>query len=323
MATKRDCAFGIVRTASASATGTPIVFPMIESGKIGAEPKNYQRINSITPDICGIQGGGFDVTASFSGAECTTRDVLYLLALFMGGYSYNPTGTVHTITPATEGQYFFAARDLEQVLVTTDEAESAVGCKIETLTIDQQPNAYAKITMSAKGCDFGHAPGFEPSLSLAAIDAPLSWASLKTGGFQLGLNGGSMASETGRTGLKIEFSRVTNYGPITLAGNQPTRIVQGERKITVECTRLFEGAQATSEYAAFLAAQEFGIAATWMASTAICSITVPHIKISQHPVDEIGASDDPVMLTLAGTAYLSGADAIASINGVGGAALWS
>lgn len=319
---KRDCAYGIVRTATATATGTPVIFPMNESSKITPTPKKYQRVNSITPDVAGMKGAGFDVTTEFSGAELSCREMAYFLALFFGGYSYDAGSETHTITPAQDSQYFYAVRDMESPVAGTDEAEAAIGCKVESLSIDQQSDAYAKVSMSAKACDFGSDVGFEPSLVLTEDDAPLSWESLQDGTFNIGIGTDTPAADDGRTGVKLDFTRVTNYGPVTLGNRQPTKLTQGERKIMIEAKRLFEGAQALAEYEALVASEKFGVVVTWSVGTHSLTVTIPNIEIMDAYTDETGASDDEVMATLSGTAYLADGANIAGVVAIGGATLW-
>jgi len=194
--------------------------------------------------------------------------------------------------------------------------QTVAGCRIESLEISQEGKAYAKVNVSSKGCTIGsYGTPLSPSISLAANDAPLSWAALRAGDFKIGYVGALMSADDAITSLKIMFNRTLTAAGYRLASDQPSGYSQGARTVTFEFTRDFEGDNAAQlEYMASLSGLEIGIQAKWLVGTSYVDITIPHAKVTNSVLSEGGASDDASVVTVQAEAYLSGADPICAVE---------
>lgn len=316
---KRQGAFGIKYQAvpGTQATAPPTRYLLAESCNIKGEPVQSERINSVTAEALGIVNYGHDVTVDVGGAECSCAEMGYLLWLFMGSDAY--ATSVHTILPQFNSQYFTLYKDFGAVFATGKYAETGVGCRMDSLAIEQQAKEFAKVSFSGQALRKGDngTNRVTPAISLAANDAPLSWKAFQAvDGFKLGYNSLTRAEDAAITGVKLNFSRTINPGGVRRGSDQPTSIVESGREITVEWTRDFEGdAAAIAEYAAYLNGTDFiSVELKWTVGTNFVKIILPHVRITGDPMPEVGAGDDVQVMTLQAKAFQNASSNVCDIT---------
>ena len=317
---KREGAVAIAYQAAPETAAAAPVFDIIcDDANIPGEPNRYERVNNVTAESLGMQDGGIDNTFSVDGIEPNAELMGYLLWLFGGGYA-RPT-TIHEISQVFDSKYFTLFKDQGAVFSGTDQVLTGIGCRMDNLTIDQQAKAFAKVSMSGMCCDRGiDADDLAPSIGLTAAEAPLSWAALAAGTFDIGYDTLTCTTDDNVTGVKLTLGRALSYGGTDLASNQPAGITQGGREVLVEYTRDFTGnAAALAEYSAFLTGTAFiSLNWQWLMSTSYVDIVVPHVKVTGDPMPSVGTGEDTQVLTVSGKAYMNASSNIMDITTVDG-----
>lgn len=309
---QRTGKFAIARTASASGTASPKFCVICDSANIEPEPVTYERVNNVTPDDIGVQAAGFRLPWSFSGAEMDPAQLGYLWWLALGGQTI--VTNEHVLTPADSLEYAEVFCDRNVDLGSSTPTETAVGAMINSLSLDIQKRAFAKVSAGGLACNFG-SPAAALVASLPAY--PLSWHALRAGDFQIGYNGAGLASDRTIMGLKIDYSReIGDEDNIGLDSDQPTSLTPHSRSLEFEVSRIFSGAQALAEYTAWKAQQEIAISAEMQVNSGTyrVQIDIPHARPIAPYAGAVGAGDDSIIGTLRCKAFQSGADKLITVT---------
>lgn len=314
---KRQGAFGIAaQTDAATVSGTaPAHWLTCDSANIEFTPNVYERVNNITQNKIGIEQAGNDYAFSFSNAEVSIDQLGYLLWLFLGGESF--ATSTHTMDEQYDSKYFTVFKDHGAPFDGTNNVERLVGCRFDSLSIDQQRAGYAKISGSGFGLSLSpDNTAHNPSVSLGAADAPLSWASLQAGSFQLGFNGAAKAAVTAPTSLKIDFSREIDRHGADIDGNDPSEIVEGGRAASFELDMDFiEGnTEVEALIAAAKSAHDVELQATWITGGNILVLGIPVGRITGTPAGEIGSGTETQSFNLSAEAFDDGLGDITAIT---------
>lgn len=313
---KREGAVGIAYQADPGTAATAAVFDVIcDDCNIPGDPIKYERVNNINAEHLGSQNGGLDVKFNMDGIEPNAALMGYLIWLFGGGYT-RPT-TIHQLSQVFDSKYLTMFKDQGDGFGSSDEqVQIGVGGRIDSLTIDQQVKAFAKVGISGMMCDKDvDGTPLAPSVSLVAADAPLSWAALQAGDFKLGYDSLTTVTDDNITGLKLTMTRALSYGGVKLGGNQPDSIVQGARAIMLEYTRDFEGdTAAKAEYANYIAGTGFiSVSMKWLMDTSYVDITIPHLEITGDPMPSVGTGEEAQVVTVTGKAFLNASSNIMDV----------
>ena len=255
---KREGAAAIAyQAAPGTAAAAPVFTIICDDIHVPGEPVTAERTNSISAECLGMTEYGKDVTFSVDGIEPNAELAGYLLWLFGGGYS-RAVG-VHTISQEFNSKYFTLFKDQGAVFETGLQVLTGIGCRADSLVVDQQAKAFAKVSLSGLACDKGdYATPLEPAISLVADDAPMSWAALRAGDAKLGYSSLTRTTDDDITGIKTTLNRTHTYSGYTLGSDQPDGITEGAREVLVEYTRDFNGdAAALAEYAEYVSGTGF------------------------------------------------------------------
>ena len=313
---KRLGAFGIGRqTAALTERAAPAHWLNCDSANIEFTPNVYERVNNIGANKIGIQQAGSDYKFSFSNAELSVDEVGYLLWLFMGGSVATdtvPTPDKYTITNQFDSEYFSVFKNHGGPFNSAgNNWERLVGCRFDSLTIEQGRAGYAKVSGSGVGLELNPLTNAAtPSVSLGDDDAPLSWAALQDGDFQLAWGAGSLTTVTAPTSVKLDFSREVSAQGASLAGNDYTEVVEGGRSLSFTIEMDFEEGDTDVEeaIAAAKAGTDVKLALTWLTGVNKLVFLSSPSRITASPAGEIGTGTEAQMVTIEAEAFDTGSD---------------
>lgn len=262
-------------------------------------PHLLERSVAAQPDLVSAGRTGLDHSYSVDGMTGSCYDVGYLLALMMGDDSW--AAQVHTITTNTtgDGEYFDLKVDRVNDLDTAKPTEDCIGCKIQSLTIEQAPREYAKIGFSGLFTKHGSE---EAALSItiptAADDQPLDYGGLSAAGafVKLGTSPGGAVQMDEIESFKIDITREASYGGIQVSTEQPTAINEGGREIMVEIVKEFDVASA-AEWAWFETDVDLEFDVRWDIGLNHLQIHIPTLQMVGSPLGEIGPGSDSIKYT--------------------------
>lgn len=301
---KRSGSFGLAyESTPGTPESAPVYYLTCDSANIGVMPRTYERVNNIGSEIIGVQQSKYNASFDFSNAECSTEIMGYLLWLALGAED-NTTPGNHVITPQFEQQFMTAFKDVGGTFASSAQVQRLTMGKLQSLTINQEMDAYAKISGSGIGTEASVlASGFTPSLDLSGGAAPLSWASLSD--VSIGWNGGATASADYIKKFSISIERELQPAAYKISTKLPSHISQGKRtvKISVTFDLLDSDANAAGAWAAILGAQNMEIAFSYSISSIVCGMTINQARITNSPSGEIGAGPEPQEWTLEATAF--------------------
>lgn len=322
---KRQGAFGIGYQSGGATvvrTGGPAHWLTCDSANIEFTPNVYERVNSVTENKIGIQQAGSEYSFSFSNAEVSNEQLGYLLWLFSGNGTANSVSP-HTITGAFDSLYFTVYKLVGGVFDGTNNVERLVGCRFDSLSIEQGRAGYAKISGSGFGLSLSpESNAYTPTVSLGDDDAPLSWASLQAGDFQLGWDGGGLATVTAPTSVKLNFTREIERAGADVSSNNPSEIIEGGRALTIEIEMdLIEGdTDVEAAVSAAKNAENVQLYLNWVAGTTDIEITTGPCRITNSPSGEIGSGTETQMVTISAEVFDSGSGIYTVVSTDGGAA---
>ena len=294
--------------------GAPAHWLNADTANIEFTPNTYERVNNIGANKIGIQQSGNDYSFSFSNAECSAEEVAYLIWLFSGSSSVNTAETPdqQTISQTFDSKYFTIYKDHGGTFdVGNNRVERLVGCRFDSLTIEQPRAGYAKVSGSGLGLSLNpETTAYTPSVTLGADDAPLSWAALQSGDFQLKWDGGSFATVTAPTSVKLEFTREISAQGANLASNDYSEVVEGGRSLSfmVEMDLIEGDADCEALIAAAKNANDVEIKLDWTTGAQKLVFTSSPSRVVGSPGGEIGTSTDAQTLTLEAEAFDTGSD---------------
>jgi len=315
---------GLARTATASATATPAVYPIADDVDTPGTPVTYERTTSQQSDILHITRCGTDFNWLIDGMQGSCNDLGYLFWLALGGDSW--LTDTHTITPATDSQYFNLKIDRGVDLGTDDNTQECVGCRIGSFTFEQPVRDYAKLNASGLFVNLGtpSADLSAPSISVGDDDEPPGWVHLQDGSshFKIGVGGASSAQDDGVQSWKLEYSREQVYSGIDVGSSQPDGINEGGRELTFEITREFiDDAASLGWYEAWRDGDAIELDIQYIMGTSELRFHIPQAEITSPCPGPVGSGAESIMATLTCKAY-KGSNPLISIyakDGSGGA----
>lgn len=317
MPAKREVICGIALASAYNNQPTdPQEVLVCESFNMTGEPVTYEQINNMTPDNLEINSAGMNCSYDCSGCEPNVRQLGRILAIALGGDAI--VSDKHKIVPTNSASRWLAIyRDLKvNVGGTGLPTEVGLGAKIGGFSLDIARNAFVKLGFSGQFCDYGTP---RAALTAAAPENPLSWKSLRAGGFKIGLDGDAPASERTIQGIKTSYSREQDTeNNVVLDDDQPNDITEGGRTFDFEIRRKLVGAAAIAEYDAWKGglevAFEIELEAGPTGEEETFVLSVPHARITGSYVEPTGTGNDPVMAVLKCRAFKSGEDDILTIT---------
>jgi hypothetical protein len=308
---KRQGAFGICyETVPGTAEDAPAYWIPCDSFNIESTPSIYERTNNLTENKIGIEAAGQDHSFSFSGAQLDVETMGYLLWLFFADGSTDTTTSPHTITAEYSSHYFTVFKDHGGVFDGTNEVERLAGCRFGNLSIDQPRANYATISGDGMGLSLSPLGSLSaPTLpNLGPDNAPLSWATLRAGSFDINWNDGGSTASTYPTSLKFNFSREIDRQGADLNSNDPSAIVEGGRMLDFEFTLDNETgvSDVSSAIAALKGGQPVAIDVTWVSGTTSLKVDTSNARITGSVSGEVGAGSETQMLTIPAEVYDTG-----------------
>lgn len=313
---KRQGSFGLgAQTASGTVRATaPAVWLNADSANIEFTPNVYERVNNIGANKIGIEQAGSDYAFSFSNAEVSVDELGYMLWLFMGSEAFtaniDPTPDEHVLSNVYDSKYFTVFKNFGGTFDATNNlVERLVGCRFDSLSIEQPRAGYAKVSGSGVGLKLEpETTVYSPSVSLGADDAPLSWAALQDGDFQLGWNGQALATVTAPTSVKIDLTREVAAQGANLNSNDFTEVVEGGRNcaFTVEMDLIEGDTDCDAAVAAAKGGQDVQLSLDWTTGTHSFTFLTSLARITNSPSGEIGTSTDSQTLTVEAECFDTG-----------------
>jgi len=314
---KRKGKVGLAKAADASSTATVQVWPIYESANIEGVPNLSEQPNAQDRDVHNIQEHGFDFTWNIQGMAPSCFDFGYLLWLFLGSDTWDTDH--HDIRPAEAAQYLNLkvgrGVDLDTGAKVT---QNLVGAKVQSLSLEQRVNDYAKLNVSGPGCDLGTPETvLSPSFLSGANNAPLSWAGLAAtsgGGFKIGYNGGAVAQDNAIRGIKLDLTQELEGAGIELDTEQPTALNEGARTLTFEVEREFKSGGARDDYDAWVAGQDIGVEICWTIGSSVMQLIIEEARITDNVPGEVGQGAEHITSTLKCKAFKNAASYLVDVQ---------
>ena len=239
---KRQGAFGIAfEDVPGTAEALRVYSIPADSANIESVPTIYERVNNIDENPIGIEQSGYEFTWSFSGAELSAEVVGYLLWLWCGDGTPDVATANHPLLPTYTSHHFTMFKDHGAHIQGTDEqTEVLAGCRIGTLSIDQQHKSYAKISATGMGRSRTMIATPQPgNIDYTANKAALGWAGMLNangGYFKLGWLEGSPGNIPGMTSFKLDLGREQARSGANIGTDDARYITEGGRTLTWEAT---------------------------------------------------------------------------------------
>lgn len=298
----------IVRAASASAAPiTGYKYPLAKKVTVNETPIIYEQKAQPHPDITRQYPAGFQYDWSIEGIEASANIFGYLMALWFGTHIYS--AGIIVITGGTTKEFLNILIDRGLDLGTSQPTERLVGCQIESWDLVCNYNEVATLSIRGKACDRGALDAaLVVTVPSGALEAPLSWAALQAGDFEVGYNGGTLAQDDDITKFTISGSWASVERGRNLGSDQPTDLRPGrERVITYGFDKEFSGAGAIADYTAFIAQQDVEMCAKFLMDTNYVQIDVQYAQITKTYPGDIGDEDGPIMAGIEARARWGGA----------------
>jgi hypothetical protein len=296
---------GLARTADASSTASPQVYPIADDVDTPGAPVTYERTTSQQADILHITRCGTDYNWVIDGMQGSAFDIGYLFYLLLGTDTWAAGPATHTLTPATNSQYanLKVDRDVQIGTGGTDHTQECVGCRVGSFTFDQPMRDYAKINAGGLFCNLAtpSASLSSPSISVGDDDEPPGWAHLQDGSafFKIEYDGGGLAQDDAVQSWKMEYSREQVYSGIDVGDSQPDGINEGGRELTFEITREFiDDSGSKDSYDAWENGKTVGIDIKYIMGANYVQITIPQAHVVGSFAQSVGTGAESIMATL-------------------------
>ena len=313
MGSERDVVFAIALAANATdETPLPKFSLVCSDANIEAAPKGVKRINNQGRDNIGSLPAGFDVSGFANGAEVDAAQLGYLFNAFLGNQEI--VADEHVLTPAAVPPYVKGFIDRGLDLGTSTPTQTAIGGMFEELSFELTSQQMLKIGFKFKACSIGTPVG---ALVGSKPDYPMSFISLRAGDFKIGYDGAAMASDRSIKDFKLNLKQgVDGEDGITIDSDQPTSLTPGERELTHELTRKFDGANALAEYNAWRLQKKIGISIELKmnSDTERVLIEVPVASVTGSYPPAAGTGTKALMATLKCEGEVPGSDPLVKVT---------